>query len=76
LAQDADVKRAFPAGATVDVVILDIDAAARRIRLSSRGVALAKEADEVREYAERQDAAPQASVGSLADKLRGALGKR
>jgi small subunit ribosomal protein S1 len=75
LAQDADLKRTFSAGSNVDVVILEVDAAARRIRLSTGAVASAKEADDVREYTERQDAAP-ASVGSLADKLRGALGKR
>ena len=76
LAQDADVKKAFGTGTSVDVVILELDAAARRIRLSSRAVATAKEADEVREYAERQEATPAVSVGSLAEKLRGALGKR
>jgi len=76
LAHDADVKRAFPIGSHVEVVILEVDAAARRIRLSSRAVAQAKEADEVREYTERKDAAPSEHFGSLADKLRGALGPR
>jgi small subunit ribosomal protein S1 len=76
LAQDADVKRVFRAGASVDVVILEIDVAARRIRLSSRAVATAKEADDVREYAELLGDTPSVSVGSLADKLRGALKKR
>ena len=75
LSQDADLKRTFTPGTQMDVVILEIDATARRIRLSSRAVASAQEADEVREYSERQDAAPDVSVGSLADKLRGALGK-
>jgi small subunit ribosomal protein S1 len=76
LGQDADLKRIFTAGTPIDVVILEIDAASRRMRLSSRAVASAQEADEVREYTERQDASPSASVGSLADKLRGALGKK
>jgi small subunit ribosomal protein S1 len=76
LAQDTDLKRMFTAGTPIDVVVLEIDAAARRMRLSSRAVASAQEADEVREYTERQDASPTTSVGSLADKLRGALGKR
>jgi small subunit ribosomal protein S1 len=75
LAQDADLKRTFSPGMPIDVVILEIDATARRIRLSSRAVASAQEADEVREYSERQEASPGVSVGSLADKLRGALGK-
>jgi small subunit ribosomal protein S1 len=75
LAQDADLKRTFTPGAPIDVVILEIDATARRIRLSTRAVASAQEADEVREYSERQDASPSVSVGSLADKLRSALKK-
>lgn len=76
LARDADVKRAFPIGSHVEVVILEVDPTARRIRLSSRAVAQAKEADEVREYTERKDAAPSEQFGSLADKLRGALRPR
>src|SRR5262249_30644745 len=75
LAQDVDLKRTFTPGTQIDVVILEIDATARRIRLSSRAVASAQEADEVREYTERQDGSPSVSVGSLADKLRGALRK-
>ena len=45
----------------------------RRIRLSAKAVLDAKEAEEVREYAERADATPADGFGSLADKLRGAL---
>jgi small subunit ribosomal protein S1 len=76
LGRDADVKRAFPTGTNIEVVILEVDATARRIRLSSRAVVQAKEADEVREYTEREDAAPSESFGSLADKLRGAFPPR
>ena len=36
----------------------------------------AREADEVREYTEREDPAPGEGFGSLADKLRGALEPR
>jgi len=73
IARDADLRKAFPIGADLEVVVLELDAAARRIRLSSRAVQQAKEGDEVREYTERQDAAPVEGFGSLADKLRGAL---
>ena len=76
LTQDVDIKRTFAAGTQIEVVVLEIDAAARRIRLSSRAVAQAKETDELRDYNERQGDSPSVSVGSLADKLRGALGKR
>jgi small subunit ribosomal protein S1 len=74
--RDADVRKAFPAGANVEVVILEIDAAARRIRLSSNAVQQAKEVDEVRDYTNRADASAPAQFGSLADKLRDALKPR
>ena len=76
LARDADVRKAFPVGAGVEVVILDVDATGRRIRLSIKAVLQAREADEVREYTERGDAGPPEGFGSLAAKLRGALTPR
>ncbi|HEY2433539.1 MAG TPA: S1 RNA-binding domain-containing protein [Vicinamibacterales bacterium] len=72
LPRDADLRKAFPRGAPLDVIVLEIDAAARRIRLSSKAVAAAREDAEVRDYAAR-DAAPSSSMGSLADRLRSAL---
>jgi ribosomal protein S1 len=71
--RDTDVKKAFPIGTSVEVVILDVDAEARRIRLSVTAVEERREADEVRQYTERTDAPPVERFGSLADKLRGAL---
>jgi ribosomal protein S1 len=71
--RDADVRKAFPIGSDIEVVVLEIDAASRRIRLSRKAVAEQREQAELREYAARPDAAPTASIGSLADKLRGAL---
>ena len=55
--------------------MLEADPAGRRIRLSRKAVAEQREQAELREYAARPDAAPSASLGSLADKLRGALGR-
>jgi len=74
--RDQDIKKAFPVGNDLEVVILDVDAAARRIRLSSKAVEKAKEADEVREYEEQRGDVPSEKFGSLADKLRGALKPR
>jgi small subunit ribosomal protein S1 len=74
VAKEADVAKAFPVGADVDVVVLEVEG--RRIRLSVKAIADAHEAEEVREYAERPDAAPAEGFGSLADKLRGALKPR
>ena len=76
VARDGDLKKAFPAGTDVEVVVLDTDAVARRIRLSVTGVQRMREADEVREYADRADATPAERFGSLADRLRDALEQR
>lgn len=76
IARDADIRKAFPVGADVQVVVLDVDADARRIRLSVKAVDQAKEVDDVREYAARTDSDAGERLGSLADKLRGALSSR
>lgn len=73
IARDMDLKKAFPAGAAVEVIILEIDAAGRKMRLSCKAVADAKEAAEVRDYTEREGTSQPQSLGSLADKLRDAL---
>ena len=71
-----DMRKAFPIGSDVEVAILEVDPEARRIRLSKRAVAEQREQAELREYETRQDAEPSASMGSIADKLRDALGRR
>ena len=70
VARDADGKKAFRVGNDMHVVVLDVDAAERRIRLSVTAVEKMREADEVREYTDRADVAPVEGFGSLADKLR------
>jgi small subunit ribosomal protein S1 len=72
VAKESDVPRAFPVGADVEVIVLDVDPSGRRIRLSAKAVAEAREAEEVREWTERQ-APPGEGAGSFADKLRSAL---
>ena len=76
VAKEADVARAFPIGADIEVVVLEADPSSRRIRLSAKAINDAREAAEVREYTERESTAPAESFGSLADKLRGALKPR
>lgn len=73
LARDMDLRKAFPVGTDVEVFILEIDLSARKMRLSCKAVADAKEAAEVRDYTEREGTAQPQSLGSLADKLRDAL---
>ncbi len=72
VAKEADVQRTFPVGADVDVVVLEVDPAGRRIRLSAKAVLEAQEAEEVREWSDRQ-ASSSGGLGSMADKLRSAL---
>jgi small subunit ribosomal protein S1 len=74
--KDADVKQAFPVGSDVDVIVLESDPSGRRIRVSRKAVQQAQEAAELRDYSARADAAPPQGLGSLADKLRGALGPK
>jgi len=76
LARDVDLARAFPIGTDVEVVVVEVDASGRRIRLSAKAVQEAVEAEELREYSARADAVPSEGFGSLADKLRGALKPR
>jgi small subunit ribosomal protein S1 len=76
VAREADLARTFPVGSDLEVIVLEVDPAGRRIRLSAKAVQDAREADEVREYADRQDAVPGERFGSLAAKLKGALGPK
>ena len=71
--READVKKAFRVGSELQVVVLDVDAAARRIRLSITDVQKMREADEMREYSERASGTAPDKFGSMADKLRTAL---
>jgi small subunit ribosomal protein S1 len=74
--------RSVPVGTTASFEILGIDVEKKRIGLAlvpggpDRSELDAPEAEEVPEYAEREDAAPKEAFGSLADKLRGALKPR
>ncbi len=73
VAKEADIAKVFPVGADVDVMVLEVDESSRRIRLSAKAIDDAREAAEVREYAERADAVPSEGFGALAEKLRAAL---
>lgn len=75
VAKEGDIQRIFPVGAEVEVLVLDVDPAGRRIRLSAKAITEAREADELREWSERQAPASE-GFGTLADKLRTALNPR
>lgn len=74
--REGDVAKAFPVGSDIEVIVLEVDPATRRIRLSHKAVQAHEDAAEMRDYAARADAAPAEGFGSLGDKLRGALGPR
>jgi small subunit ribosomal protein S1 len=77
VAKEADIPKVLPVGADVTVIVLGVDEPpGRRIRLSIKAIQDAHEAEEVREYTERNDAGPAGDFGSLAEKLRGALERR
>ena len=67
--------KAVPVGFTGAFEIVSVDSAQKRIgiRLLDEG---SSQAAELRDDAEMPEAAPEAAMGSIADKLRGALGKR
>jgi small subunit ribosomal protein S1 len=73
LDREADVAKAFPIGSEVEVVVLEVDPASRRIRLSRKAVAQQREQAELRDYVARSDASPSSSLGSLGESLRNAL---
>ena len=76
VASEADIARVFPVGGDVEVMVLEVDPEGRRIRLSARAVQNAIDAEEVREYSERNEAGRGEGFGSLADKFRDALKPR
>lgn len=71
--READLTKAFPIGADVEVMVLEADSTGRRIRLSRKALIQAQEQAELREYTERSDSGGGGFGASLADKLRGAL---
>jgi len=75
VAKENDIPRNFPVGTDVEVIVLEVDPSSRRIRLSAKAVMEAREAEEVREWAERQET-PAEGLGTLAEKLRSALSPR
>lgn len=74
--KEADLAKALPVGSDVEVIVQEVDPANRRIRVSRKAVFDAQEQAELREYAARQDAPASERLGSLADKLKGAWGRR
>ncbi len=72
-AHGTDLKRAFPLGSEVEVVVLDVDPESHRIRLSRKAIREVEESSDARAYSERQSEGQDASFGSMADKLRSAF---
>jgi len=75
IAKEGDVARTFASGSNIDVVVLEVDAETRRIRVSRKAITDAQDAEELRDYSARSGA-PADGFSPLADKLRGALEPR
>ncbi len=73
--RDGDLRKTFPVGGDVEVLVLDVDPTGRRIRLSRKAVLEAKEKQEARDYAMREDEGQGGRFGSMADTLRKAMEK-
>jgi small subunit ribosomal protein S1 len=73
LAREADLGKAFPVGADVEVLVLEVEPGGRRIRLSRKAVLEAGEREDLREYTARSEPPKAEGFGSLADKLKSAL---
>ena len=65
-----------PPAPTVDVVVLDVDPEARRIRVSRKAVVDAQDAERAAGLRRRDQTEPAEGFSPLADKLRGALDPR
>jgi ribosomal protein S1 len=71
--RDGDLRKAFPVGSEIEVVVLDVDAQSRRIRLSHKAVGEARERSEARDYAERQEQDQRGGLSSFGESLRAAI---
>jgi small subunit ribosomal protein S1 len=68
-----DLRKAFPIGGDVEVLVLEVEPGGRRIRLSRKAVHEAEEKRDAQAYTERSSEEASGSFGSLADKLRAAM---
>jgi len=71
--REGDVQKKFPVGSDLEVVVLEVDPASRRIRLSVKGIAEAEQKREARAYAESQESESTSGIGSMAEQLRSAM---
>jgi small subunit ribosomal protein S1 len=76
VARETDLRKTFAVGSEVSVAVLEVDAAARRMRLSVNAVQHARESEEARDYQSRPGASPDQGFGTLAEKLRSVLKPR
>src|SRR3989442_15661144 len=67
--REGDIKKAFPLGSDVEVIVLEVDPAGRRIQLSRKAVLEAGEKRAGRQDADPQDQARAGRFGPPAPKL-------
>lgn len=71
--READLRKAFPVGSDLEVMVLDVEPGGRRIRLSRKALLEAEERRDAEAWSERQAGDAPETFGSLADKLRAAF---
>ena len=71
--REGDLRKTFPVGNDLEVMVLDVEEGGRRIRLSCKAVHEADQNREARNYAKKQDDRQTEGFGSLADKLKAAM---
>ena len=71
-ARGTDLKKAFPIGEELEVMVIEVEQGGRRIRLSRKALIEHEEKSDAREFASRKQESG-AFGSSLADKLRAAL---
>lgn len=74
--REGDLRKTFPVGSDLEVMVLEVDDTGRRIRLSCKAVHEADQKSEARDYAKKQDDRQAEGFGSLADKFRNAMKPR
>lgn len=74
--REGEIQKKFPIGSDLEVMVLEVDPASRRIRLSVKAIHEAEQQREAQDYAKSQESENSTGFGSLADKLRSAMRPR
>jgi small subunit ribosomal protein S1 len=74
--KESDLKKLFPVGSEIDVLVLEVEPDGRRIKLSRQALLDGEQRKQAQEYAARQEGQQSEGFGSLAEKLRAAMERK